>query len=167
MGVNCCSQGASSHRSSLSGRSGSSSHLTVSSPWCCLPGCCSTCGLGLTGAACGCPPSKLSKFGFGTLTQPGDRGVREVSEGRVHLECVACLPALTSKATGSDISLPFILNSPVLTSSSSWAFLWLRQLPGTLLFCLLGVLSPQTFAKLAPSYTNVLYSGKASSGHSI
>lgn len=28
--------------------------------------------------------------------------MREVSEGRVHLECVACLPALTSKATGSD-----------------------------------------------------------------
>ena len=66
-----------------------------------------------------------------------------------------------------DVALPLILNSPVLTSSSSWAFLWLRQLPGTLLFCLLGVLSPQTFAKLAPSYTNVLSSGKASSGHSI
>lgn len=71
------------------------------------------------------------------------------------------------KATGSDISLPLILNSPVLTSSSSWAFLWLRQLPGTLLFCLLGLLSPQTFAKLTPSYTNVPSSGKASSGHSI
>lgn len=71
------------------------------------------------------------------------------------------------KATGSDVSLPLILNSPVLTSSSSWAFLWLRQLPGTLLFCLLGLLSPQTFAKLSPSYTNVPSSGKASSGHSI
>lgn len=129
MGVNCCSQGASSHRSSLSGRSGSSSHLTVSSPWCCLPGCCSTCGLGLTGAACGCPPSKLSKFGFGTLTQPGDRGVREVSEGRVHLECVACLPALTSKATGSDTlmdtpSLPQMLRSVLSTVCQGMAPKW-------------------------------------------
>ena len=72
------------------------------------------------------------------------------------------------KATGSDISLPLILkNSPVLTSSSSWTFLQLRQLPGTLLFCLPGVLSPQTFAKLTLFYPNVPSACKASSGHSI
>ena len=101
----------------------------------------------LTGAACGCPPSKLSKFGFGTLAQPGDRGVREVSEGRVHLECVSCLPALTSKATVSEPlmdtpSLPQMLRSVLSTVCQGMA----PKLGGGF-----SLSSPATFLKATPN----------------
>lgn len=73
-------------------------------------------GPGSPGSSCWRPPSKPSKFG--SLTQPGGRGGREVSKGRVHLECVASLLLLTSQATGSDPS-PDIVDTPSLPSTSA------------------------------------------------
>lgn len=52
--------------------------------------------------------------------------MREVSEGRVHLECVACLPALTSRSDSlvDTPSLPQMLRSVLSTVCQGMAPKW-------------------------------------------
>ena len=54
------------------------------------------------------------------------------------------------KATGSDVSLPLILNSPVLTSSSSWAFFMAQTAPRDFAFLSTWTAVPSNLCKTLP-----------------
>lgn len=69
--------------------------------------------------------------------------MREVSKGRVHLECVASLPLWTSQVTGSDPS-PGIMDMPSLLQT-------LRSVWNGSLGEVFNLSSPAPFLKATPN----------------